>query len=204
MDFLNWKNIAALLVGGIIAGIILGAFKAYEHHKEEEIAKKLFLVEDYLSKNETQKAEKLLKEIPPPAVGYAALRLGDYYASANRTEKALSLFVEAAEALHDVDKPLYYFTLEREGYLLYLKGEYEKSLQLLEKLPEDIPNFCEVSLIKAQDYIALGKGQRAYDELNRVLNGCPDKESQLTAKYLLYTRLKGEKTNVGETSLKKE
>ncbi len=190
MELLNWKNIAAILAGGIIAGIILGAYKAYENHKREEIAKKLYLVEEYISKNETQKAEKLLKEIPPPAVGYAALRLGDHYASLNRTEKAIPLFEEAAKALHDVDKPLYYFSLEREGYLLYRRGEYRKSLSVLGKLPDDIPNFCEVSLIKAQDYIALGEGQRAYDTLNRVLNSCPDKESQLAAKYLLYTRLK--------------
>jgi len=191
MDFLNWKNLFALLAGGILAGLLIGGFKAYENHKRETIASKLHLAEKLLTENKTAEAEKLVSEIPPPSVGYLHLRLGDFYADQNRLNKALTHFGEAAKIFQEVDKPLYYFSVERSGYILYRKGEYEKSLSLLQGLPENIPNFCEVELIKAEDYAALGEYRKLSDTLQKVLDRCSDKTTRLTAEYLINKYLKG-------------
>ena len=194
MDFLNWRNLFALLAGGILAGLAIGGYQLYKNHQRETVAQKLHLAERWLSQNQTDRVEKLIPETPPPAVGYIHLRLGDYYASQQMWDKALHHFSEASKVFREADKPLHYFSVERSGYILYRKGEYRKSLSLLEGLPEDIPNFCEVELLKAQDYAALGDYQRVQSIANRLLQSCPDGNIRLTATYLLY-KYKGE----GET-----
>lgn len=185
MDFLNWKNILAILFGGIIAGALIGGYKLYKEHQKEEIAKKLYLSEQYLNKNEPSKVESLIPEIPPPSVGYVHLRLGDYYASHKELDKALKHFEEAAKTFQKVDEPLYSFSVERSAYILYQKGEYQKSLNLLETLPENIPNFCEVELLKAQNYAALNQKDKLEQTANRVIQSCPQPSIKLAAEYLL-------------------
>ena len=193
MDFLNWKNILSLLIGGVLAGLIVGGYQAYREHQKEEIAKKLFLAEEFLYKNQTSKAERLISKIPPPSVGYLYLRLGDYYASHSNLGKAYRNFEKAAAVFNSIDKPLYFFSVEKMGYILYRKGEYKKSLQLLERLPDDIPNFCEVQLLKAENYAALGDYPHLTKIANRIVQRCPDKTIQMTINYLVYKyRGKGE------------
>ena len=185
MDFLNWKNILAILFGGIIAGAAIGGYKLYKEHQKEEIATKLYLSEEYLNKNEPQKVERLIPEIPPPSVGYVHLRLGDYYATHKELNKALKHFEEAAKVFRNVDKPLYSFSIERSAYILYQKGEYKKSLNLLNTLPEDIPNFCEVELLKAQNYAALNQKEKFEKTANRVIQSCPQLTVKLAVEYLM-------------------
>ncbi len=193
MEFLNWKNLLSILFGGILAGLLLGGYKAYEQHRKEEIAEKLYLAEELLYKNQTAEAEKLASEIPPPAVGYLYLRLGDYYASRRKLDKAFAEFKNAAEVFNSTDKPLHYFSLERAAYILYRKGDYKKSLQLLDSLLDDIPNFCEVQLLKAENYAALGDYTRLTEIANRIVQSCPDKTIRMTVDYLVYKyRGKGE------------
>ena len=196
MDFLNWRNILALLAGGILAGLVVGGYRLYKNHQREAIAQKLHLAEKLLFQNKTAEVEKMVSQIPPPAVGYVHLRLGDYYSFHKEWDKALDHFMEASKIFRNVDKPLYYFSVERSGYILYRKGEYKKSLSLLEDLPESIPNFCEVALLKAEDYAALGDYQKVQSIANRIVQSCPDANIRTTATYLLY------KYKMGKAELK--
>jgi tetratricopeptide (TPR) repeat protein len=191
MDFLNWRNIVAILLGGALAGLLFGAFKAYKNLKREEIAQKLYRAELYLQQNNTQKAEELYKEIPEPSKGYIALKLGDWYFDKN-LQKSEKYFREAASIFKEVDKPLSYFATEKLAFVYRKEGNYQKSLEVLEKLPDDIPNFCEVELLKAEDYLDLNQYQKGYEILTRILQSCNDKNITLTAEYLLKQKPKKE------------
>ena len=184
MDFLNWRNLIAILVGGAFAGLIFGGIKVYKDHQREEIAQKLYQAELYLQKNETPKVERLYNEIPNPSRGYLALKLGDWYFNKN-LQKSEKYYREAASIFKGVDKPLSYFATEKLAYALRLERKYGESLKVLESLPEDIPNFCEVELLKGENYIDLKQYQKAVEVLTRILQSCEDKNITLTAEYLL-------------------
>lgn len=186
MEFLNWRNLIALLVGGAVAGLIFGAYKLYHEKKREEIALKLYTAERLLNQNKTSEVEKLLKDIPNPSKAYILLKLGDYYFSKGSNEKALKSFQEAANSLRNTDKALYYLSEEKAAYILYELGEYEKSLKVLSMFPEDAPDFCDIELLRAENYIGLKEFEKAKGELNRIVETCPYKELKMTAKYLLY------------------
>ena len=49
MDLLNWRTVAAILTGGLIAGIFLGAFNLYQQKRIEEIAQKLYTADKLIS-----------------------------------------------------------------------------------------------------------------------------------------------------------
>jgi len=185
MDFLNWKSILAILIGGIFAGLAIGGYKLYQEQKREEIAQKLYFADKYIEENQPEKVEKLIPEIPPPSVGYVHLRLGDYYASHKDLNQALEHFKEASKVFENTDKYLYYFSIERSAYILYRQKKYNQALELLNNLPEDIPNFCEVELLKAQNYAALNKREEMKKAVDRVLQSCPQPTIKLAAEYLL-------------------
>ena len=186
MEFLNWRNLIALLIGGAIAGLIFGGYKLYKEKQREEIAQKLYTAEKLLNQNKTSEVEKLLKEIPAPSKAYILLKLGDYYFAKENYEKALKSFQDAANSVRETDTALYYLSAEKVAYALYRLGEFEKSLKVLSKFPEDAPDFCDIELLRAENYIGLKEFERAKGELNRIVETCPYKELKLTAKYLLY------------------
>jgi len=190
MEFLSWRNIAAVLLGAVVAGFVIGAYQLYLENKREELGKKLYEIETLIRKGKVKEAEKLTASLPAPSAAYGHLALGDYLAEHNDTDGAIGHFSKAAAALKDTDEALAYYALEREGYLLYLKGDYQKSLGVLSKIPEDAPNGCSVKLVKAQDYLALGQKDRARDLLTDLVQNCPDKELSLTAQYLLTINFK--------------
>jgi len=191
MDFLNWRNIVAVLLGAVVAGAIIGAYKVYENSKRNSIGEKLYKVELLLLQNKTAEAEKLADEIPPPSSAYAYLKLGDYFFSADKPQKALRYYTEAEKELRELDYPLYYFTVEKKAYLLYRMGLFKKSLGELEAIDETAPNFCSAQLLRGQDYIALGEKEKARRTLVKVVELCgADPEVVSTAKYLLATAFK--------------
>ena len=192
MEIFSWRNIAALLAGGALAGLIFGAFQYYQSQKRENIALSLHKAEKLLSQNKTAEVEKLLKEIPSPSRGYILLQLGDFYFSQGKLKEAAEKFHKAFKTFSESDKPLSYYSLEKEAYIYYRLGEYRKSLNLLGQLPEDAPNFCSAQLLLAEDYIGLKRFKEAADSLLRITQVCNGANIQMTAKYLLQS-LKGEK-----------
>jgi len=192
MDFLNWKNLAAVLIGGVIAGLLFGGYKLYKEKEREDIASKLYTAERFLNRNKTSEVEKLLKGIPEPSKAYILLELGDYQLSKGQKEAALESFKRAAENLKERDKALYYLAEEKVAYLLYAVGKYRESLRVLARFPEDAPDFCALELLKAENYIGLKEFEKAKGELGRIAETCPDRDLKLTAKYLLYRLNKAE------------
>jgi tetratricopeptide (TPR) repeat protein len=183
MEFLNWRTVLAVLIGGLLAGLILGAFNLYQQKRIEEIAQKLYIADKLIAEGKIKEVESL--DIPPPSVGYVYLKLGDYFASQKELDKSLEYFQRAVKIFKDNGSVLYYFSTEKVGYLLYLKGEYEKSLKTLKGLGEDIPNYCEVKLLEAQNYAALSRYQKMEQILKRLVEVCNDREIKLTAQYLM-------------------
>jgi len=183
MDFLNWRNILAILVGGLIAGLVLGGINLYNQKQKESIAQKLYIAEKLISEGKLNEVESL--EIPPPSAGLVELKLGDYFAGKKEWDKALIHLRKAQEILKNSNSVLYYFCAEKVAYILYLKGDYKKSLETLKGLGENIPNYCEVELLKAQNYASLSLYDKMEDILKRIEKVCSDKEIKLTAQYLM-------------------
>jgi tetratricopeptide (TPR) repeat protein len=187
MDFLNWRNLVAVLLGAVVAGFIIAAYQLYENKKREEIAEKLYKVELLIRKGDTAKAEKLLKEVPQPSASYGYLLLGDYYAEKGNPERAIANYKNAERGLKERDKTLYFYTVEKVGYLLYKRGEYKKSLGVLSSIPSNTPNSCSVNLLIAEDYTALGQKDKAKPILENLATNCMDPDISYTAKYILAT-----------------
>jgi len=183
MDLLNWRTVAAVLTGGLIAGIFLGAFNLYQQKRIEEIAQKLYTADKLISEGKIKEVESL--DIPPPSVGYVYLKLGDYFVSQKDLNKSLGYFQRAEKIFKNNGSVLYYFSAEKVAYILYLKGEYEKSLETLKALGENIPNYCEVKLLEAQNYAALSRYAQMEKILKRLEEVCDDAEVKLTAQYLM-------------------
>jgi tetratricopeptide (TPR) repeat protein len=184
MEFLSWRNLFVILLGAVLAGAAVGAFKLYENHKREAIGEKLYRVEKLLYQNKTQEAIREATDIPPPSRSYAYLKIADYLYSKGKGEEALKFLHGAEKELRDTDKPLYYFTVQKEAYLLYRLGYYKKSLGLLNSLPEDVPNFCEVAFLKARNYLTLGKREKTLELIGRIVEVCPDPNLVMAVKYL--------------------
>jgi len=58
-------------------------------------------------------------------------------------------------------------------------------LETLNGLGENIPNYCEVELLKAQNYASLSLYKKMEEILKRIEKVCSDKEIRLTAQYLM-------------------
>jgi len=183
MDFLNWRNILAILVGGLIAGLVLGGINLYNQKQRENIAQKLYTAQKLISEGKVKEVKSL--DIPPPSAGLVELKLGDYFAGKKEWDKALTHFRKAQEIFKNNNSVLYYFCTEKVAYILYLKGDYKKSLETLNGLGENIPNYCEVEILKAQNYASLSLYKKMEEILKRIEKVCSDKEIRLTAQYLM-------------------
>jgi len=58
-------------------------------------------------------------------------------------------------------------------------------LETLKALGENIPNYCEVKLLEAQNYAALSRYAQMEKILKRLEEVCDDAEVKLTAQYLM-------------------
>jgi len=185
MDLLNWRNLIAVLIGGVLAGVLIGAFQLYREKQREEIGAKLYEIEKLLSRGEVKKAERLTEELPSPSKAYGYLAVGDLLASKGETEKAVPHFGKAAAVLSEGDEVLSYYSLEKKAHLLYRSGRYSDAERVLSQIPEDAPNGCSVKLLKAEVKLKLGKTEEAKKLLEELAGGCPDAELALAARYLL-------------------
>ncbi len=183
MDFLNWRNVLAILMGGLIAGLVLGGINLYKQKQRESIAQKLYTAQKLISEGKVKEVESL--DVPPPSAGLVELKLGDYFAGKKEWDKALIHFRKAQEIFKNNNSVLYYFCAEKVAYILYLKGDYEKSLETLKGLGENIPNYCEVELLKAQNYASLSEFEEMENILRKIEEVCPNGDIKLTAQYLM-------------------
>jgi predicted negative regulator of RcsB-dependent stress response len=190
MEFLSWRNLVAVLIGAVVAGFIIGSYQLYKQKKREELGEKLYKFERLLYSGKVADAEKLAKTLPDPTASYCYLALGDYFYNHNSTERAIESFKTAAKDLRDNDKALYYYAVEKLAYLLYLGGEYKRSLAELSAIPDDAPDRCSANLLRAEDYLALGEKKNAKILLDELSGNCPDKDISLTAQYLLTLHFK--------------
>ncbi len=182
---INWKTVAAVLGISVLIGALIGLGASYKAHRSEEIGKKLYEVEKYLAEGKFERAEQIAEDIPEPSKAYALLKLGDYVYSKGNINKALAYYREAEKILRELDKPLYYYTLEKEAYIEYRLREYRKALKILETLPPSAPNACDVELLKGEILLAEGKKEKAKKVLLSVVESCNRPEIASTAKYLL-------------------
>ncbi|RTZ59815.1 MAG: hypothetical protein DSZ31_03235 [Gammaproteobacteria bacterium] len=171
------------MVGGLIAGLVLGGINLYNQKQRENIAQKLYTAQKLISEGKVKEVKSL--DIPPPSAGLVELKLGDYFAGKKEWDKALTHFRKAQEIFKNNNSVLYYFCAEKVAYILYLKGDYKKSLETLNGLGENIPNYCEVELLKAQNYASLSLYKKMEEILKRIEKVCSDKEIRLTAQYLM-------------------
>ena len=185
MDWLNWKNLIALILGGVVAGAIIAVYNQYQNSKREEIGLKLYEGQKALYQNKTAEVEKVVKEVPPPSRAYLELLLGDHYYQKLQWDKALTQFSSVRSDIKETDRGLGDLTLEKEAYILYLKGDYRKALDLLKEIDETAPNFCSAELLKAQILVKLHDTETAKGILERVLESCRESNIQITAKWLL-------------------
>jgi len=187
MEFFSWRNLAGVLIGAAIAGLVWGFWNHYRESQKEELGRYILQSEKLLKDNKPSEVEKLLKKVPNEGTkAYIELQLGDYYLSNNGTERALNLFKSAAQKLRDRDKALYVLTSEKEAFIYYRMGDYERSLAILESLEkETLPNVCEIKLLKAQNLLALKRKDEAKNVLNNLIISCNIPEITLTAKRLL-------------------
>lgn len=185
MGWFNWKNIAAIILGGIVAGGIIAVFNQYQSSKRNKIGLKLYEGQKALLNNNTLEVDKLIKETPKPSRSFLELLLGDKFFSQKKFDKSERYFEKGREDIEDKDRNLNFLILEKEAYIDYLQGKYKKSLDLLNRIDENAPNFCSFNLLKAEIYISLKDFEKAKDLISRLLNACTDSNTQLTAKWLL-------------------
>lgn len=195
MDWLNWKNIAAVILGGAIAGAVIAIFNQYQNSKKNEIGVKLYEGQEALLNNNTSKVEKLIENTPKPSRSYLELLLADTFFSQKRFDKSEKYFERSYKDIENTDRNLGYLILEKEAYIAYLQGNYKKALDLLDKIDETAPNFCSFELLKAEVYLALKQVKNAENLLDRLLNSCIDSNTQLTAKWLL-VKIKKQKKEI--------
>ena len=185
MGWFNWKNIAAIILGGIVAGGIIAVFNQYQSSKRNKIGLKLYEGQKALLNNNTLEVDKLIKETPKPSRSFLELLLGDKFFSQKKFDKSERYFEKGREDIEDKDRNLNFLILEKEAYIDYLQGKYKKSLDLLNRIDENAPNFCSFNLLKAEIYISLKDFEKAKDLISRLLNACTDSNTQLTVKWLL-------------------
>ncbi len=185
MGWFNWKNIAAIILGGIVAGGIIAVFNQYQSSKRNKIGLKLYEGQKALLNNNTLEVDKLIKETPKPSRSFLELLLGDKFFSQKKFDKSERYFEKGREDIEDKDRNLNFLILEKEAYIDYLQGKYKKSLDLLNRIDENAPNFCSFNLLKAEIYISLKDFEKAKDLISRLLNACTDSNTRLTAKWLL-------------------
>ena len=188
MELLNWRTLAYIFVGAILAGLAVGIYQTYENNKRETIASQLYKVQYALSQGRVEEAQKLVREINEPSSrAYAEILIGDYLYGKEKLKEASQWFDKASNDLTSsgVDPALDYLTKEKEAYILYLEGEYKKSLRILETIPKDAPNRWNVELLKAQNLLKLGQKEKAKVLLEDIAKSCPIGDIVLAAKYLL-------------------
>ncbi|RTZ69331.1 MAG: hypothetical protein DSZ30_02755, partial [Aquificaceae bacterium] len=74
------------MVGGLIAGLVLGGINLYNQKQREDIAQKLYTAQKLISEGKVKEVESL--DIPPPSAGLVELKLGDYFAGKKEWDKA--------------------------------------------------------------------------------------------------------------------
>ncbi|NPB05171.1 MAG: hypothetical protein GXO08_02180 [Aquificae bacterium] len=185
MEFFNWRNLAALLVGALLAGLVVGVYAQIKEGKREEVARLLALGQKLVFENKTEEAAELTDRIPPPSRAYLHLLVGDSFFSRGDYGRAAGHFEGAAGAVKGVDLPLSYLSVEKEAYSLYKARKLEEALKKVQSVPDEAPNFCTARLLEAQLRYELGDASGAAGLLDRILNSCREDTVLLTAKWLL-------------------
>jgi len=195
MDWLNWRNIVTVIIGGALAGVTVALYEGYQNSKQNEIGAKLYEGQLAIFNNQTQKAQNLVKELPSPSRSYLELLLGDDFYKKQHWDRSIQYFSTARRDLKETDKGLVYLILEKEAYIRYLKGDYQGALNLLKEIDVNAPNFCSAEILKAQIFADKNDIQTAKGVLERVLNSCKDANTQIAAKWLL-TKIETQKGKV--------
>ncbi len=193
MDFLNWRNLIAVLLGGAIAGLAIGLYFQYKESKREEIASLIAESQRLVYENKTGEAQKIASKIPPPSAAYPHLLIGDFYYGNEEFERALNNFEKAEGALADTDEVLRYLILEKEAFILYREGKLKESLKRISSVSEGAPNFCTARLLEAQIYAQLKEKENALSTLRRILSSCQSEGVVLAAKRLIFELSEGGK-----------
>ncbi len=193
MDFLNWRNLIAVLMGGAIAGLAIGLYFQYKEGKREEIASLIAESQRLVYENKTEEAQKIASKIPPPSAAYPHLLIGDFYYGKEKFEKALNHFEKAERSLADTDEVLEYLILEKEAFILYKEGKLKEALKRISSISEGAPNFCTSRLLEARIYARLKERENALSTLRRILSSCRSEGAVLAAKWLMFELSEGGK-----------